>query len=79
MPTDQKREVIKRFLNDQETRLAVHSFLKSQFLKPPKNREVQLMAACWLAKDLFDEAWKELARLQEDVVVEQKVVRNIGV
>lgn len=76
---DSKREAIKRFLNDPEMAKAVHGVLLRQFLKAPKERDVQFLAASWIAKDLFDDAWKELARYKQDDAKEEKLVTNPGI
>ena len=75
---DSKREAIKRFLNDQETAKAVHGFLVRAFLKPPKERDVQSLAAAWMAKDIFDEGWKEMGKLKSDTEIEKKSPHNPG-
>ena len=76
MPTN--NETIKRFLKDTETANAVHSLLRSQFLKSPKERDVQYLAASWLAKELFEEGWKEMLKLGIDNKKEEKIAGNIG-
>lgn len=75
---DSKRAAIQHFLNDAETTEAVRGVLVQTFLKAPKQRDVQSLAAAWMAKDLFDEAWKELARLKQEEGSVEKVVSNPG-
>lgn len=75
---DGRKEAIRRFLSDSEMSKAVHSVLLRQFLKAPKERDVQFLAASWLAKDLFDEAWKELSRLKSETVNDEKPSGNPG-
>ena len=69
---------IKHFLDDEEMTKAVHSILKHRFLRPPVEKDVQFLAASWLAKDLFDEAWKELLRLKNDHKRDEKEPSNVG-
>lgn len=75
---DGKKEAIRRFFSDTEMSKAVHSFLLHHFLKAPKQRDVQFLAASWLTKDLFDEAWKELSRLKSETVNDEKTPGNPG-
>ena len=58
---------------------SVYSVLKRIFLKTPTERDVQTLAAHWIAKDLLDSAWKELGRIKVDIHKEEKAVTNIGV
>ena len=76
---DEQKEQLKRFLKDQPMSKAVYSLLRSQFLKQPKERDVQFLAASWLAKDLFEEAWKELLKHKGEPEREEKPTGNIGV
>lgn len=75
----ERKDKIQSFLNDPEMAKAVYSVLKRMFLKTPANKDVQTLAAHWIAKDLLDTAWKELERLKVDINSEKKEVTNIGV
>ena len=57
---------------------AVHSFLRIQFLKPTKERDVQYLAALWLTKDLFEEAWKALLNVKQEKERDEKTPQQIG-
>ena len=74
----QRNEKLKQFVNDHETAKAVHGLLLRIFLRPPKNRDVQTLAAAWMAKDLLEDAWTELLLYKGDEV-EPKAATNIGV
>lgn len=71
-------EAVKRFLNDAEMSKAVYKVLKHHFLKQPKERDVQFLAASWIAKDLFEEGWKELLKLKTETEPKEKSLNNIG-
>ena len=75
---DAKKEAIKRFLDDTEMSKAVFSILRSQFMKAPKDHDVQSLAAAWMAKDIFEEAWKEINKLKQDKARDEKPTANIG-
>lgn len=72
------KEALKRFLNDAEMVKAVHSVLRTQYLKQPKERDVQFLAAAWLAKDLFEDGWKELLKFKQEAEHEARPPRQIG-
>lgn len=76
---DQKKEKIKRFVQDIETERAVHGALLRFFLKSPKERDVQSLAAAWMAKEIFDDAWKEILKLRNEIEQENKNSGNVGV
>lgn len=73
-----RKEQLKRFVHDEALNRAVHAVLKQIFLKPPKNKDVQSLAAAWMAKDILEEAWKELLQLGKNEARNQKVEENIG-
>lgn len=77
MPED-KKEQLKRFVNEVEISKAVHTFLVRYFLRPPKNKDVQSLAAAWMAKDLMDAAWRELQNYKNSSESEQKELKQIG-
>ena len=70
----EKRDRIKRFVNDVETAKAVHGVLLRAFLKPQKDRDVYTLAASRIAIDLLDDAWKELARYKNEEEMEKTIV-----
>ena len=75
---DSSKEALKKFLNDEAMVNAVRNVLRIQFLKPTKERDVQFLAAMWLTKDLFEEAWKELLKMKPEKEREEKPITQIG-
>ncbi len=75
----ERKDKIQSFLNDPDMSKSVYSVLKRIFLKTPNNKDVQTLAAHWIAKDLLDTAWKELERMKVDINSEEKIITNIGV
>ncbi len=75
----ERKDKIQSFLNDPEMAKSIHSVLRRTFLKTPKEKDVQTLAAHWLAKDLLDDAWKELERFKVDINSEEKKITQIGV
>jgi flagellin-specific chaperone FliS len=63
MDENQKNKLI-RFLNDKITSDAVYDILLRSFLKVPKDRAVENLAASMIAVERLDDAWKELAKLK---------------
>ncbi len=74
----ENKAYIKRFVDDERMSEAVHDFFKHVFLRSPKDKSVQSLAAAWMARELFEDAWRELLsyRVPER---REKVERNIGV
>ncbi len=72
------KEQIKRFMKDETMSRAVRSAIRLIFLKTPKTNDVQTLAAAWLAKDRFEEAWRELTQISKSERGEVKVEENIG-
>jgi hypothetical protein len=69
---------IKRFVQDEQMANALHEFFTRIFLKSPRNKDVQSLAAAWMAKNIFEEAWRELQSYKR-VEWEEKPTGNIGV
>lgn len=78
MPTDNKKDYLKRFMQDEGMSSAVHGFFRRVFLKSPANKDVQSLAAAWMAKDVFEAAWRELLNYKA-TEREEKPTGNIGV
>lgn len=72
------KEHFKRFLQDKSLSTAVYNHLHEYFHRNPKLKDVQSLAAAWLAKETFLEAWKELQIIAESKESEQKDATNIG-
>ncbi len=72
------KEQIKRFMKDETMSKAIRSALRLIFLKTPKTNDVQTLAAAWLAKDRFEDAWRELTNIAKNEKSEVKVEENIG-
>lgn len=75
---DAKKEKIRQFVNDPDMERAVHGALLRFFLKAPKERDVQFLAASWVAKEIFDEGWKDLLRLKNDSEKREKPISNLA-
>lgn len=76
---ENRKDKLKTFINDGEMERAVKSVILRVFLKTPSQRDVQTLAARWLAKDLIDDAWRELEKYKSDQLTTKKEVTNIGV
>lgn len=74
-----ERVQVKRFIGDEAMCRAIHKTLKRIFNKPPKNKDVQSLAAAWMSKESFDDAWRELQQISKSEAREPKVEGNIGV
>lgn len=74
-----RKDKIKNFVNDPEMSRAVHGVLLRIFLKTPANKDVQTLAARWMAKDLLEEGWREFEKYKVDSETEKKELGNIGV
>ncbi len=74
---EERKELLRTFVNDQALSRAVHLFLQKTFLKAPKNRDVQSLAAAWMAKDTFEDAWKELINIK-NIAPDKKEPTQIG-
>ncbi len=72
-----RKELLRTFANDEALSRAVHAFLQKTFLKAPTNKDVQSLAAAWMAKDLFEVAWKELINIK-NVAPDKKDPIQIG-
>lgn len=74
-----KLEKLKRFLNDTVMSEAVRETITKSFLKPSKDRDVQILASKMIAIELLDEAWKELLKLKTKEENNTEIKKQIGV
>ncbi len=74
---DERKEQVKRFINDAAMSRAVHTVLQNIFLRSPKNKDVQSLAAAWMAKENFNDAWKEIQTFKGETV-DKKEPSQIG-
>ena len=75
---DTQKEKINRFLIDKVMSDAVKEVLERECLKSSKDRDVQNLAARFLALEIVGLAWKELEKCQMDKVKEDKPLKQIG-
>ena len=57
-----EQEKIKRFLNDEVMSNTVFNLLQTECLKPSKDRDVQNLAARFMAVEIITTAWKEMEK-----------------
>lgn len=70
--TDYEHAKLERFVNDEGTFNAVKNSLRESFLKPKPNRDIYQLAGVTIAIGLLDEAYKDLEKLKNGKVVEDK-------
>lgn len=71
-------EQIRRFINNPEMSGVVKSQLLSTFAKKQANRDVYLLAAQTLSKELLEEAWDSMSRTAKDSP-EPKEPKQVGI
>jgi hypothetical protein len=75
-----QQEKLKRFMTDKVMSSAVYSVLESEFLKVSKDRDVQNLAARFLAIEVINNAWQELRKYEPEELKEKSNNNtNIGV
>lgn len=74
----ENKAYIKRFVEDERASEAVRDFFRRVFWRSPKDKSVQSLAAAWMAKEIFEDAWRELMSYKAPER-EEKVGGNIGV
>lgn len=72
-----EREKIKKFLADKGMAAAVYNVLLQSFLEDQPVKDVQTLAANWLAIERLKSGWKNLERYQHDETT-SKQDGNIG-
>lgn len=77
MDERQKSKIIS-FLNDKTMSEAVYELLLEVFLKPPKDRDVQNLAASMIAIERLNEGFKELNRIKNEQKEEGKRTLQVG-
>lgn len=78
MITIEKKEKISRFLRDERMSEAVREVIQTAFLKPQTNKDIYYLAACRVALDLLEDAWRELNRYKESESDKTQSGNNIG-
>jgi len=62
-----EEEKIRRFIRDERMSDAVREVIECEITKPTKDRDVQNLAARFLAIEILRDAWKELGRYKDSV------------
>ena len=73
-----QKEKVRRFMNDPGLSGAVFNVLLEAFLEERPGQDVQRLAASRLSIDYLKAAWKTLARYKNEVSVEPKEIKQIG-
>lgn len=73
----EEREKIKRFIADKSMASAVYNVLLQSFLEEQENKDVQTLAASWLAVERLKLGWKNLERYKQDET-DKKLQDNVG-
>ena len=73
-----EKEKIKRFMSDKVMAEAVRKSILETFLKPQKDKDVQVLAASRIAIDLLQEAFKDLQRYLSQEDSGDKRINNPG-
>ena len=69
---------IKQFANDKQMSEAVYNVVSEKLFSTSKDRDVNVLAARFLAIEILNEAWKEMLRFKEDEENVSKEVNQIG-
>jgi hypothetical protein len=73
-----KIEKLKRFANDQQMSDAVKDVIETELGQPSKDRDVNMLAAHFLAIEIIKTAWKEIEKYKLENEVEDKIAHNVG-
>ena len=69
---------IKQFANDKPMNEAVYSVVSEKLFSTSKDRDVNVLAARFLAIEILNEAWKDMLRFKEGEENVSKEVNQIG-
>ena len=69
---------IRQFANDKQMNEAVYDVVSEKLFSTSKDRDVNVLAARFLAIEILNEAWKDMLRLKEDEEKVSKEVNQIG-
>lgn len=75
---DTQKEKIKRFLQDKVMSDAIKEVLERECLRSSKDRDVQNLAARFLALEIVGSAWKELEKYQNGRTEDTPKLKQVG-
>lgn len=76
MFNDTEKSKLNRFINDPVMSSVVREVIDNEITKPTKDRDVQSLAARFLAIEILRDAYKELDKYKDIQEVEQNKVIN---